>query len=457
MIPDEFPDWFFTNIHNIEDPSNNRHFPRMALDWLLSFIDAEDWRARRTVQARALYAAARNQPLDTSGKGRLYESGDRISHILFQVEAYCDHPHNYEPWSGSAIIPVFEAIGRRLDSVQDVEGVEARVRRMLTSERSQPDGALFELLVSSAYCLNGFAVRFIPEQKGGPRTADFEAVRDGVAYDVECKRMSTSDFVEKERVLARSLWRSAAETLAQLEQSTVCTATFHQPLKDVPEDYFLAHMDAWLTDPEKALVWSDDFASCVIGTPDLTELKTVLETDILMMGSSRFRELVLGKHYPRSSFIEIAELKPAYIPRFIEDVGIVIGCRYKSLSEYSMERRARDIRRQLTKAFGQLPSDRPSIIHVGFDALEEPEVEAVRAAKIVEAVRTFKAPGVQLQWVFAHHFVPDSPPDAAWIFDETVQSFSFGSASDPPLESAFVMQTRPENESPFGHWTKPFD
>ena len=55
--------------------------------------------------------------------------------------------------------PIMTRIGQELPLLQTIRGVEERASRLMTAERRQPDGGLFELLVSLAYRRGGWCRR----------------------------------------------------------------------------------------------------------------------------------------------------------------------------------------------------------------------------------------------------------------------------------------------------------
>ena len=103
---------------------------------------------RREQAARRLYLSAMG--VSDEG-GRFFDAKDSFGWYLFLAEALLDHIGNYDYVFGSRVVPVFQAIGRDLDLLLQVEGIETRVQRMVTKERGQPNGGLFELLVSVGY------------------------------------------------------------------------------------------------------------------------------------------------------------------------------------------------------------------------------------------------------------------------------------------------------------------
>jgi hypothetical protein len=77
--------------------------------------------------------------------------------------------------------------------------------------------------------------------------------------------------------------------------------------------------------------------------------------------------------------------------------------------------------KKLSEATEQLPHNTPGIVHIGFEAVEGDDVEKARYEKILRTVRRFDAGTKRLEYVFCHYFVPESPPDQAWAYDETTQ------------------------------------
>ena len=143
---------------------------RRFMEWLRSLLPPSDWENRRFAHVSKLH-----------GVGIYYKSRDDMPTLphtyvanedkagwyLMLAEAYVNHIADYEPGQGSRVIPLFKALGRDFDLLMDIEGVEERARRMLTSERKQPDAILFELLVALSCRRDGWSVvRFIEAFQG---------------------------------------------------------------------------------------------------------------------------------------------------------------------------------------------------------------------------------------------------------------------------------------------------
>ena len=110
--------------------------------------------------------------MGSDDKGRFFSEADIFGWYLFLADAFLDHIWNYEPMYGSRVVPVLASVGRNLDLLRDVDGLEERVRRLVRGERRQPNGGLFELLVGAAYRRAGGKVAFLPEKPGKAKTHD---------------------------------------------------------------------------------------------------------------------------------------------------------------------------------------------------------------------------------------------------------------------------------------------
>ena len=100
---------------------------------------------------------------------------------------------------GARVIPMFKRMGADFEHLQEIKGLEDKVKHLIKKGRSQADAILFELLTALCWSKNGWEVSFIPENPP-LKTPDLLAVRDEERYYIECKRLrKSSDFSEHER------------------------------------------------------------------------------------------------------------------------------------------------------------------------------------------------------------------------------------------------------------------
>ena len=223
-----------------DDPDIGR-----ALNWFLGFANHTERRARFADIENAIEAIM--EPRSSRQEAQDHEpitvETDRIGWYLYLADKALHSPLGYEPTQGSRVLPIFKRIGRDLELLATIGGVDDRVKRMLTSERDRPDSALFELLIALLWKRNGFdTVSFIPE-KPSEKTADFFAVKEGEQWFVECKRLrKSSQYSEQERTKWLSMWVQFRDVLLETSYSAVFEIVFHVELETLPDDFLVSQL-----------------------------------------------------------------------------------------------------------------------------------------------------------------------------------------------------------------------
>lgn len=443
-------DWFdFEGERPAEWPDHPE--VRRTVEWLRDRMTPGEWQRRRHAAAQRLYELVLNgaQP---GTAGRYFDTRDAVAWHLFLAEAYVDHIWNYDPVFGSRVVPVFAALGRNLDLLLGVEGIEARVDRMLGPERAQPNGPFFELLVAGACRRAGGAVRLVPEVRGGSRTHDMDVEIAGQSYAVECKRMEVSEYGDAERTRVRELWGPSAAYLGKVRRSTLAQVDFTVPTREVPNEYLTTHVKSWLAAPRRPHQWSDAYGRGGIAALDLGPLRAELAHSKILTGSTRMIELLTGRYVRHQSMVSSIRITPAENPRYADDCDYATLLEWNSLSDAAISGRARDVLRKVADGCGQLPLDRPGIVHVAFEAVEGDHVERVRHSRIVESMRDFDPGPTPLAYVYTHFLAPESPPDQSWAYDETTDVRSIRAVGPPPLLKPFLVIPDDSEERRGAHW-----
>jgi hypothetical protein len=439
--PNPRPDWW---------PDNPEL--RKAVDFFKSFMSPEQWIERREQAARRLYLSAMGV---NAGDGRFFDTKDTFGWYLFLAEALLDHVvENYDYVYGSRVIPLFIAIGRNLELLQQIEGLNYRVRRMVNKERSQPNGGLFELLVAANYLRNGATVAFVEERPGQAKTHDMDVTLNGRTLAIECKRMELTDYAENERLEIGRLWSGCSAHLVALECNTLCKVSFQVELKSVHTDYLKEKVDEWLKSGKKDMAWSDATAIGNISLLNLAPLQDCLLNDWVLGTSHRILELLTGSYVRNAKYqTMLRSVRAEHNPRYIDTCDLAVILNWESLSDAAIDSKARDIRKKLIEANTQLPDGRPCIVHIGFEAVEGDKVERLRHEKILNTAAQFDSGDKHLEYIYCHYFVPESPPNESWAFDETTQWCAIHPTQSQPLKELFlVLPSDIANYRPGPHW-----
>jgi hypothetical protein len=445
------PDIFDADLKPPEWPDDPEL--RRAVDWLLTFLKPEEWKRRRFAALQHFLNTATGSVRDPTGKGRFFSDRDQFAWYLFLGQAFLDHPTIYDFMYGARVVPILKAIGRNLDLLRAVVGVEARVRRMIGPEKSQPNACLFELLVAAAYRRAGASVTLLEERPGVARTHDMDVLLNGTTWAVECKRMEGGEYTEEERTAVRQLWLPVARAFHGRGLDVVGTADFLVELSSVPPDYFEQKARQWLSAgallPHK---WSDAISVGELRRLNLKPLQDVLLTDDVAMNSSRMHELLLGQYRRNARVVSTLRVKWSDNPLYVDscDAGCLFA--WESRSDIAIDKRARDVLKRVADGCRQLPDGRPGIVHVAFEAVEGLDVEAVRHEKVMKSLRDFDPEGKELEYVYVSWFAPESPPDTTMAFDETCHWQGVKAKHPRPLDEGMLVLASDVPTRPGVHW-----
>lgn len=433
---DEWPD----------DPDTRRF-----TEWLRSLLPAEEWERRRLAHFFALYGAG--MPVDRERTPDLpfnLEAGeDRGGWYLFLAESWIDHISDYEPAQGSRIIPLFQMLGANFDLLMEVEGVEARARRILVGDAKAPDGALFELLVALAYKRAGWStVRFVEERRD-QKTPDLIIMNGEQVWAVECKRMSKARYSQIERDLLWRLWRPVMSMVEQRRFSLYFDLTFKSEVSEVPEDY-LVRLAGHALEAGGQMEVNDAFAAGRVSPIDISAVQAEVRERPVLHPSQRLFELLTGEYAPTFAYAAAMEMKAWSVnPRYIDDLSVASIIRWRSIHENAINAKARHFKRQMAEATRQLRGWGPAVLHLGHEAMEGQPAEAARRERLNAVIRDFNTQGVWLFWIMIHHFSFESPPDAAWVAEETVDWHGTDRAPSPlPLPPRLLQLPNDEPGQP---------
>jgi hypothetical protein len=412
---------------------------KKCVEWFKTLITDTEWKDRRDKVAKRFYQALVGELQDTTGVGRFFDDRDKFGWYLFLGEAFTDHPWNYEVGYGCRVIPILAAIGRNLDHLLKIEGFSTRAGRLFGPDKSQPNGTLFELLVAAAYSRAGGDVTFRLERPGIERTFDLDVTLNGNKWAIECKRIETGEYADKERLRMRELWVPASLRIARAGRSAILNVSLLTELKDIPEDYFFDKADGFTRHRRASLSWGDEYSTGIISDLDLRPIQEALEGSYWLCPGPLYTKMLTGRYERYDSLLLLQKVKYATNPHYIDEIGLAVAARWKSRSEESVEKRARDILGKLAEANDQLPSDTPGVVHIGFEALSDDVVEQRRYDKIITIAKNFDRGKSELEFIYCHYFAPEASPEETWAFDETIQWMGTRGAGRPLVKATLVI------------------
>lgn len=425
----------------------------------LGFMKHEEWLERKASMLQRIAANRGKATLREASAIR--DEADEIIWYLYLAETSIFDPLCLETNQAARALPFLVAIGQRLMAGARVTGLDQKIKELLAGRRSAPDGALFEMLVALSYAQAGWHVEMLVERPPG-KTADLLVRRDGKSFFVECKRQSRRPkYSSEEHQHFLALWDGMATALRKTGQWLWFDMVFHKELSSLPRDFLTKLLGANLPTLTSACTLRDDDVVTIRARPiDQRAVQRHLASNFVKNGSAMLRSLLGGNWAPTNSggpmAIEarggrVKGCENAPSGHWIEEIRWASGCTWACNAPESVAAKARDIKRLLVDAVRQVPSDQPSIIHIGIETLEGRQVDNLRAVKIRALLTDFKVDR-PVSAVFVHSIQCNGVKDKIWEVDETVDWYFGPEGVAPDLPKWILLP--PETRGPgVAHWT----
>ena len=413
-----------------------------ALDWFLCFVESSLWENKKDKikqHLRNVFKAKNSPilpPLEPDSAKVLYPY-DTFFWYLFLAHSYNTELEYYEFSQGARIVPIFSIIGQHLDLLKKASGVDELVQRIFRSEKTNPDSALFELLVGLAYLRNYWTKVTFLKPTRVTKTPDILAESSRKHFFVECKRLSKSSVYSEQE---RKIWLRMSQPLRQYfidkKKPLIVDITFHVELRLLDQNLFenslLSKLDLVAT---RGTLIDNDVWTVSVDFVDFSKIRRHMQKYRVKNPSSSLIELIFNQYEPGRGYSPVLECRSPE-STYIEDIYFAAGAVWSCDAEEAIDKKSRHIHRHVAEACSQLPDGQPGNIHIGIESHDGFIVENARFTKIMHHFASFEAKGKEMHWVYCHIFDPRTPPDNNWDFGETVLTFKSVHAGPEPLHLA---------------------
>lgn len=393
-------------------------------------LGPEEWASRRSNLLAVLNSYPKGVDLATTASVRVQE--DEIAWYLFLCEQALDDPLCMDVNQVARAAPFLAGIGDKWCYANNVVGLDKKIDEVLRKYKKEPDGALFEILVALAYAEAGWDVELLDEQPQA-KTPDMRVTKDGLELFIECKRLSRRvGYAEKERNDFLKLWDAAKNVLMQKRQWLWFKGDFHVDVASLPEA-FLADIfaSALPINAGESLIYDGPEATIWARLIDQHAVQEHLAEYRVKTNSPMLNKLLGGDWAPLNSsttIIKIAKIshvvgcEASVLGGYVDEIDWACGFTRDFDSEVSLDKKAKDITKHLSEAIKQVPSDKPSVIHIAAETLEGKQVERIRTSKVMAKIPDFIVDKPVLGVRF-HRFQANQTINDLWEFDETVERF----------------------------------
>lgn len=435
-----------------------------AYNWFKKFIGPVDWENRKAkIEEYLSTVVVTGEPFSKpSSEGTLLViQRDQIAWYMYLIHTYLYEPHKYEYYQGARIVPIFKRIGMEIELLSKIEGIDKKVKDLFKKRPMEADAILFEILTALLWARNGWNVTILEEGKGG-KSPDFEVTKGLEKWQVECKRQTkTADYTYRE-TKKRQIMISAISRLL-MQYNILLDIVFHEELEKFPDTFLYDILKDIIPSVKKSgTIISNETVEIKLSFIDMQSIQNHLKKYDVKNNSPQLQELITKKHVDHSAFTSgfigsyfyygDGEANNLYINDMTHAFGVHCYCDAPD----AVSAKARDVKNQIHSAISQFNPTANSIIHIGMETYDGPEVEMKRNKKIMETMAKIDPTSNMLCWIFFHYFQSYTRSDETWYFDETVKiASSYIIPVAPPIKQTFLIV--PENDVPIddaNHWDK---
>tara|TARA_B100001063_G_scaffold196253_1_gene188167 strand:- start:320 stop:1753 length:1434 start_codon:yes stop_codon:yes gene_type:complete len=395
---------------------------KKSVDWFLSFIEKKEWKRRKlelvkyfSKQQRSQFQDVKNSMDIEDEKARVAFYEDWIAWYLYLIESIYLRPYVDEPSQSARVYPFFAVIGRNIELAKNIGGINHKVQQLMNGKENQPDSVLFEIVVAIMYLRNGWKVKFVPESSRC-KTPDLLVERAGDKLYVECKRQSkVTEYSEKERASWRKRWSNLLPLLVAHNKSIFLDVVFKEDVEkteenilvDIFSDIFRRNLllgkDVYLE--RDNLILSAKYI-------DMNKVKQHFDRFQVRWNSPQMISLFSGGYDSSAGYTYVCSPTEMFEGGIADDesilnlfcggVDVAYCAKWECISEGSIDKKAKDVRKLLGKAVDQAPENIPTIIHIGYETLHGPLVEYSRANKIYTSINSFDYKNKNIKAVYCH-------------------------------------------------------
>ena len=343
---------------------------------------------------------------------------DWIAWYLYLIESVYLRPFVDEPSQSARIYPFFSTIGRHIDIAKQIKGINVKLDELLKGNKNQPDSLLFEIVIAIMYQRNGWSVEFLPENSK-TKTPDLFVSKEDKKFYVECKRLNkVTEYSKIERKEWRKRWDNLVQIMLQNKTPVFIDVIFKveisQTSKDILVEAFLAVIDQGITDNGTSIENDEIIIKVKYINMDLVHEHFYKYQ--VRWNSPQMIALFAGGFDSSGNYTQVhsptginavgPDDGEHVLNLFCEGVHTAYCAKWECIADISIEKKAKDVRKLLSKAVSQAPEDFPTIVHIGYETLHGPIVEYSRADKIYSSIIQFDYKDKDVIAVYCHAIQP---------------------------------------------------
>lgn len=289
--------------------------------------------------------------------------------------------------------------------------------------------------------------------------------RGNQTFYVECKRLSkTTQYSEQERKEWQKRWKQLVQNQMKYPHSVFMNVEFKDEVKNTDLNIVASAFEKIVScdDLYKGCSFEDKCIKVFGKHIDMKRVADHFDKWMVKYPSPQLHALFDDNYDPHGSYtfacnvklVEVAPSEDSVINIFAESIDKVYCTKWECTADESIDRKAKDVKNLLVKAVKQAPKVGSTIVHIGYETLEGPNIEFIRDYKIVKMLSEFTFDDKDIASVFCHSFQSRVFPDNEWDFAETTRDFGFSCPTREILTDNLLMERDGTKISDENHWTQ---
>lgn len=411
-----------------------------GLNWLTQILGKEKWIARRNEVHNQIFKKIEHSNSNPYSNHEILvkRKTDTIVTYLYMVDSILRYGYCHDQAAGARIFPFVGAIGENISILERIENVTTKVNHIFHRYKNDPFPFLYELIVAIYYARNNWKVSFI-ETKGNTKSPDLRIEKEGIEYYIECKLLSKDlTYIKNEAAAFSIRWhlglRYCFDNMspsffkisfkAPIEQTTqLCIA---KGIKEINESAEMAELKKYESEE-------------VIISARIINLKNIQEhfrNHDVLTPSPLYIKLICGEFDEYSKYSVAPSLKNGLLHHtqnnalFCNSIDNVFAAEWISNAELSTQKRTKTVTEKIKEAEKQLPNDRNSIIHIGYETSESPRIEQYRLEKILDSINKYDFKNKNIHAVFINAIICFTSEDSFDCKETSIEIYKNDSAKN---------------------------
>ncbi|SIR48237.1 hypothetical protein [Chryseobacterium sp. RU33C] len=395
---------------------------KKCLDWFISEMGEEEWSRRRMTVADYFQGLKQvtltEEDIQHGDFAKKFSPiaiySDWISWYMYLVESIFLRQGCDDPSQSSRIYPFFAVIGGGIELLKKIEGINEKISTILNEKQNMPDSTLFELTIALFYAKKGYKVIFLEERKD-QKMPDLKVSKGTEIFFVECKRFGkTTGYAEEERLEWQRRSKHLFNAMRIQKIPSHADVIFKVPLAETDEFLLGRAFTAYvksnkINDGSILSNHQIDFRAYPL---DIDEFNRKLSNAPSRPNSPQMIYDLLGKFDIQGNYTLLAgpsridsinpDDKLFVLNDFYGAVHEVYSAQWESISDESINYKAKDIKKILSNAVKQIPDGSKGIIHIAYETVMGNRVEKIRYEKIRKVIDAFDFGEKNIQSVYCH-------------------------------------------------------